>query len=122
LALARRLVALTKHLTKRFECRTLGHGCASCRDFLPCSRAVSHVASPAREALRVAALRSASGGLLGSLLDLLVRSPDAMWGIGVIVIFPLSFMARTFVPIAGMDVIPRAIAQWAAIAIAYIEA
>jgi ABC-2 type transport system permease protein len=28
------------------------------------------------------------------------------------VIFPLSFLAGTFVPIAGLDAIPRAIAQW----------
>ena len=48
----------------------------------------------------------------GVLLGMLVRSPDAMQGIGFIVIFPLSFMAGTFVPIAGMDAIPRAIAQW----------
>ncbi|HEY1449521.1 MAG TPA: ABC transporter permease [Solirubrobacteraceae bacterium] len=48
----------------------------------------------------------------GVLLGMLVRSPDAMQGIGFIVIFPLSFMAGTFVPISGMDAIPRAIAQW----------
>src|ERR1700760_1504662 len=48
----------------------------------------------------------------GVLFGMLVRSPDAMQGIGFIVIFPLSFMAGTFVPIAGMDAIPRAIAQW----------
>jgi ABC-2 type transport system permease protein len=48
----------------------------------------------------------------GVLFGMLVRSPDAMQGIGFIVIFPLSFMAGTFVPIAGMDVVPRAIAQW----------
>ena len=49
---------------------------------------------------------------MGVLLGMLVRSPDAMQGIGFIVIFPLSFMAGTFVPIAGMDAVPRAIAQW----------
>jgi ABC-2 type transport system permease protein len=48
----------------------------------------------------------------GVLLGMLVRSPDAMQGVGFIVIFPLSFLAGTFVPIAGMDAIPRAIAQW----------
>jgi ABC-2 type transport system permease protein len=48
----------------------------------------------------------------GVLAGMLVRSPDAMQGVGFIVIFPLSFMAGTFVPIAGMDAIPRAIAQW----------
>jgi ABC-2 type transport system permease protein len=48
----------------------------------------------------------------GVLLGMLVRSPDAMQGVGFIVIFPLSFMAGTFVPIAGMALIPRTIAHW----------
>ncbi|HEY3771663.1 MAG TPA: ABC transporter permease [Solirubrobacteraceae bacterium] len=48
----------------------------------------------------------------GVLFGLLIRSPDAVQGMGFIVILPLTFMAGTFVPIAGMDAIPRAIAQW----------
>jgi ABC-2 type transport system permease protein len=52
----------------------------------------------------------------GVLLGMLVRSPDAMQGIGFIVLFPLAFLAGTFVPIAGMDTIPRTIAQWDPIA------
>lgn len=48
----------------------------------------------------------------GVLFGMLVRSPDAMQGVGFIVILPLTFLAGTFVPIAGMDAIPRAIAQW----------
>jgi ABC-2 type transport system permease protein len=52
----------------------------------------------------------------GVLLGMLVRSPDAMQGMGFIIIFPLSFMAGTFVPIAGMDAVPRAIAEWDPIA------
>lgn len=48
----------------------------------------------------------------GVLLGMLVRSPDAMQGMGFIVIFPLAFLAGTFVPIAGMSAVPRAIAQW----------
>jgi ABC-2 type transport system permease protein len=48
----------------------------------------------------------------GVLFGMLVRSPDAMQGVGFIVIFPLSFMAGTFVPISGMDAVPRAIAEW----------
>jgi ABC-2 type transport system permease protein len=48
----------------------------------------------------------------GVFAGMLVRSPDAMQGIGFIVIFPLSFMAGTFVPISGMPAIPRAIAEW----------
>jgi ABC-2 type transport system permease protein len=52
----------------------------------------------------------------GVLLGMLVRSADAMQGVGFIVMFPLAFLAGTFVPIAGMDAIPRAIAQWDPIA------
>jgi ABC-2 type transport system permease protein len=49
---------------------------------------------------------------MGVLFGMMVRSPDAMQGVGFIVIFPLSFLAGTFVPIAGMDAVPRAIAHW----------
>ena len=49
---------------------------------------------------------------MGVLLGMLVRSPDAMQGAGFIVILPLTFLAGTFVPISGMDAVPRAIAQW----------
>ena len=48
----------------------------------------------------------------GVLFGMLVRSPDAVQGMGFIVILPLTFMAGTFVPIAGMDAVPRAIAEW----------
>jgi ABC-2 type transport system permease protein len=48
----------------------------------------------------------------GVLVGMLVRSPDAVQGMGFIVILPLTFMAGTFVPIKGMDAIPRAIAEW----------
>jgi ABC-type multidrug transport system permease subunit len=48
----------------------------------------------------------------GAYFGMLVRSPDAMQGVGFIIIFPLSFMAGTFVPITGMDLIPRTIGEW----------
>jgi ABC-2 type transport system permease protein len=48
----------------------------------------------------------------GVLFGLLVRSPDAVQGMGFIVMLPLSFLAGVFVPIAGMDAVPRAIAEW----------
>ncbi len=48
----------------------------------------------------------------GVLFGMLVRSPDAVQGVGFTVVFPLTFLAGTFVPIAGMDAIPRAIAEW----------
>jgi ABC-2 type transport system permease protein len=49
---------------------------------------------------------------VGVLFGLIVRVPDAVQGIGFIVVFPLSFMAGTFVPIANMDLIPRTIGEW----------
>ncbi len=48
----------------------------------------------------------------GVLLGMSVRSSDAMQGIGFAIIFPLSFLAGTFVPIAAMASVPRAIANW----------
>jgi len=48
----------------------------------------------------------------GAYFGMLVRSPDAMQGIGFIVIFPLAFLAGAFVPIRAMDAIPRAIGEW----------
>jgi ABC-2 type transport system permease protein len=49
---------------------------------------------------------------MGVLFGMLVRTPEAMQGVGFIVMLPLAFLAGTFVPIAGMDAVPRAIAQW----------
>jgi len=48
----------------------------------------------------------------GVLMGMLVRSTDAMQGIGFAIVLPLSFLAGTFVPIAGMKLIPRVIGQW----------
>jgi ABC-2 type transport system permease protein len=49
---------------------------------------------------------------VGVLAGMLIRSSDAMQGIGFAVMLPLSFLAGTFVPIAGMRLIPRVIAEW----------
>jgi ABC-type polysaccharide/polyol phosphate export permease len=48
----------------------------------------------------------------GVLLGMIVRSSDAMQGIGFAIVFPLAFLAGTFVPIAGMKEVPRAIGEW----------
>ncbi|HEY4330923.1 MAG TPA: ABC transporter permease [Ilumatobacteraceae bacterium] len=48
----------------------------------------------------------------GVLMGMLVHSPDAVQGLGFAIVFPLSFLAGTFVPISGMDAVPRAIAEW----------
>jgi len=49
---------------------------------------------------------------VGVLAGMLIRSSDAVQGIGFAVMLPLSFLAGTFVPIAGMKLVPRAIAEW----------
>jgi len=48
----------------------------------------------------------------GVLLGMIIRSSDAMQGIGFAIMLPLSFLAGTFVPISGMRLVPRAIAEW----------
>lgn len=39
---------------------------------------------------------------LGMLLGLIARTPDAVTGVAFIVIFPLTFIANTFVPVGGL--------------------
>ncbi len=48
----------------------------------------------------------------GVLMGMVVRSSDAMQGIGFAIVLPLSFLAGTFVPISGMKTIPRVIGEW----------
>jgi ABC-2 type transport system permease protein len=48
----------------------------------------------------------------GVLLGMVVRSSDAMQGVGFAIVFPLSFLAGTFVPIEGMAAVPRFIGEW----------
>jgi ABC-2 type transport system permease protein len=48
----------------------------------------------------------------GVLMGMLVRSSDAMQGVGFAIVLPLAFLAGTFVPIAGMKAVPRAIGEW----------
>jgi ABC-2 type transport system permease protein len=48
----------------------------------------------------------------GTLLGISVRSPDAAQGVAFMVIFPMTFLASTFVPIAGFSPFLRVIASW----------
>jgi ABC-2 type transport system permease protein len=48
----------------------------------------------------------------GVLMGMLVKSSDAMQGIGFAIVFPLTFLAGTFVPISGMKEVPRAIGEY----------
>jgi ABC-2 type transport system permease protein len=48
----------------------------------------------------------------GVLMGMVVRSSDAMQGIGFAMVLPLSFLAGVFVPIAGMKPFLRVIGEW----------
>jgi ABC-2 type transport system permease protein len=49
---------------------------------------------------------------IGLLVGVSVRSPDAVMGVGFTVVFPLTFVATTFVPIAGLPAGLRQFAEW----------
>jgi len=48
----------------------------------------------------------------GVLMGMVVRSSDAMQGVGFAIVLPLSFLAGAFVPIEGMKTVPRVIGEW----------
>jgi len=48
----------------------------------------------------------------GVLLGMVVRNSDAMQGLGFAIMFPLAFLAGSFVPIQNMDLVPRVIGEW----------
>jgi ABC transporter DrrB family efflux protein len=49
---------------------------------------------------------------LGTYLGLIVRTPDAVQGVAFVVVFPLTFLASTFVPIDGLPHVLAIIASW----------
>jgi ABC-type multidrug transport system permease subunit len=49
---------------------------------------------------------------LGTLVGMLVRAPDAAQGLGFVVLFPLTFLANTFVPTNSMDSFVRTLADY----------
>jgi len=49
---------------------------------------------------------------LGVLMGMVIRSADAVQGLGFALMLPLSFLAGSFVPIAGMRLVPRVIGEW----------
>jgi len=48
----------------------------------------------------------------GTLLGLVVRSPDSAQGVVFLVVFPMTFLASTFVPLDGLSPVLRTIASW----------
>jgi ABC transporter DrrB family efflux protein len=48
----------------------------------------------------------------GTLVGMLVRAPDAVQGLAFVILFPLTFLANTFVPTDGMDDVVRTLANY----------
>jgi ABC-2 type transport system permease protein len=48
----------------------------------------------------------------GVFLGMIVRTSDAIQGIGFAIVFPMMFLGGTFVPIAGMQSVPRTIGEY----------
>jgi len=49
---------------------------------------------------------------VGTWLGMIVRSPDAVMGVGFVVVFPLSFLSSAFVPISTMPNALQWVASW----------
>jgi ABC-type multidrug transport system permease subunit len=49
---------------------------------------------------------------LGTLLGLIVRSPDSAQCLVFMIVFPGTFLASTFVPLGGLTPVLRAVASW----------
>ena len=49
---------------------------------------------------------------VGTLVGVLVRSPDAVQGIAFVTVFPLTFVANTFVPVSGLPEGLRPVAEY----------
>jgi ABC-2 type transport system permease protein len=49
---------------------------------------------------------------VGTWIGLMVRSPDAVMGVGFVVVFPLTFISNAFVPIETLPTVLQWIASW----------
>jgi ABC-2 type transport system permease protein len=50
--------------------------------------------------------------MLGTMVGVLARSPDAVQGIAFVAVFPLTFVANTFVPVSGLPEGLRQVAEY----------
>jgi len=50
--------------------------------------------------------------IVGTLLGIVVRSPDAVMGVAFIVVFPLTFLSSAFVPLDSLPAGLRVVASW----------
>jgi ABC transporter DrrB family efflux protein len=58
------------------------------------------------------ALFSAACIWLGTLIGVMARTPDSVQGVAFLTVFPLTFVASTFVPAAGLPDGLRQVAEW----------
>ena len=49
---------------------------------------------------------------VGTLIGLMVRTPDAVMGVGFTVVFPVTFLSNAFVPVVTLPDVLRHIAEW----------
>ena len=49
---------------------------------------------------------------LGTYIGLTVRAPDAVMGVGFVVVFPLTFLSNAFVPINSLPTVLQYVAAW----------
>jgi ABC transporter DrrB family efflux protein len=49
---------------------------------------------------------------IGTLIGLMVRTPDAVMGVGFTVVFPVTFLSNAFVPVLTLPDVLRHIAEW----------
>jgi ABC-type multidrug transport system permease subunit len=63
-------------------------------------------------ALMLLGLFAAAMVWIGTLIGLMVRTPDAVMGVGFTVVFPLTFLSNAFVPVGTLPSVLRHIAEW----------
>ncbi len=70
--------------------------------------------SPAEFALAIVLLLVYASAMIwvGTVIGLIVRSPDAVMGVGFTVVFPLTFVSNAFVPIETMPAVLETFAAW----------
>jgi ABC transporter DrrB family efflux protein len=49
---------------------------------------------------------------VGILLGLVARTPDAVSGLAFVIVFPLTFVANTFVPVGALPSVLKTVAEW----------
>ena len=107
----------TAYLVGPLPRRARGHGAVDRRPAQRRAASSAGACTPTslarRPARRPAARCSASAMIwIGTWIGLKVRSPDAVMGIGFVVVFPLTFLSNAFVPIDTLPTVLQWFAAW----------